>query len=69
LLHIAACTGEKCKYYKKASSQDRTEARLCSLDEETQESIAKKYYGGFRPWKEKTEPHGDRIEERMERSS
>ena len=24
--------------------------RLCSLDEETQQRIAQKYYGGLRPW-------------------
>lgn len=54
-LQIDACAGENCTYYRKASSQAKAEARLCSLDEETQESIAKKYYGGFRPWQEDNE--------------
>jgi len=49
-LQISVCIGEKCTFNKRVKSQDRAEARLCSLDEETQERIANKYYGGFRPW-------------------
>ena len=49
-LQITECVGENCAYYREVSSQGKAEARLCSLDEDTQERIAKKYYGGFRPW-------------------
>ena len=49
-LQISACVGEKCTYNKRVKSQEMAEARLCSLDEETQTRIANKYYGGFRPW-------------------
>jgi len=49
-LQITECAGKNCAHYRKASSQAKAETRLCSLGEETQERIAKKYYGGFRPW-------------------
>jgi len=49
-LQISACIGEKCTYNRRVKSQAMADARLCSLDEETQERIANKYYGGFRPW-------------------
>ncbi|MDO5548873.1 MAG: hypothetical protein Q4F79_10355 [Eubacteriales bacterium] len=32
-------------------AQETTFARLATLDEATQKKIAKKYYGGNRPWK------------------
>ena len=54
-LRVEECAGENCAYYREVSSQAKAEARLCSLDEETQERIAKKYYGGFRPWTVVTE--------------
>ena len=54
-LQITGCAGKNCEHYRKASSQAKATARLCSLDEETQERIAQKYYGGFRTWTAKTE--------------
>lgn len=33
------------------TTQETVYARLSALDEETQRRIAKKYYGGNRPWK------------------
>lgn len=33
------------------TTQEAAFARLATLDEETQKKIAKKYYGGNRPWK------------------
>lgn len=49
-LQITACVGANCSYYKNMNSLDRSQARLRSLDEETQEKIARKYYSGLRPW-------------------
>ena len=49
-LHIPSCEGPKCSYYKNLNSQDKSQARLRSLDEDTQERIAQKYYNGSRPW-------------------
>lgn len=49
-LHIPACVGSTCSYYKNMYSINKTQARLRSLDEETQEKIAQKYYSGSRPW-------------------
>ncbi len=49
-LSTPKCNGEECPYYKKKSSFFKAQERLCSLDEQTQERIAKKYYSGFRPW-------------------
>lgn len=56
-LQITGCAGQNCEHYRKASSQAKATARLCSLDEETQERIAQKYYGGFRTWTATTEKH------------
>ena len=49
-LNVPKCNGRECPYYKKINSSEKAQERLCSLDEATQERIAKKYYGGFRPW-------------------
>jgi hypothetical protein len=49
-LNIPVCCGSKCTYYKKPDSLRKAFERLSSLPEERQESIAQKYYGGFRPW-------------------
>lgn len=39
------------------SNQEDSYARLRSLDEETQERIAKKYYNGTRPWEPSGKKH------------
>lgn len=39
---------------KQLAPQEKVFARLATLDEETQKKIAKKYYGGNRPWKAQT---------------
>ncbi len=49
-LNVPACTGAKCHYYHSANSLEKAHERLRSLDEETQQRIAQKYYSGFRPW-------------------
>jgi hypothetical protein len=49
-LKIPACSGVGCSYYQKMDSLAKAQERLRSLDEETQERIAQKYYGSFRPW-------------------
>lgn len=49
-LNIPACTGAKCSFYQKTNNLAKAQERLRSLDEETQERIAQKYYGGYRPW-------------------
>ena len=47
---VANCLGEKCSCWH--NSRIRAFERLRSLDEEKQEHISKKYYGGKRPWAE-----------------
>ncbi|HBN86197.1 MAG TPA: hypothetical protein DDZ89_20430 [Clostridiales bacterium] len=49
-LNVPKCRGTKCSYYQKTNSLEKAQDRLRSLDEEVQVRIAKKYYGGFRPW-------------------
>jgi len=51
-LTVPTCIGERCSYYQKINSFHKARERLRSLDEATQERIAKKYYGGLRPWEE-----------------
>ncbi len=51
--NLSSCIGAKCKYYRASSSVQQIRERLCSLDEQKQEHIAQKYYGGFRPWRNK----------------
>ncbi|MDD4767935.1 MAG: hypothetical protein PHF87_10235 [Desulfotomaculaceae bacterium] len=46
--NVANCLGEKCACYH--NSPIKSFARLRSLDEKKQAYIAKKYYGGRRPW-------------------
>ena len=54
-LDVANCLGKKCSCYH--NSRIRAFARLRSLDEKKQEHIAKKYYGGRRPWVEYGQNH------------
>ncbi len=49
-LSISRCMGEACSFYQKKSSLFKAQSRLRSLDEDVQERISNKYYGGFRPW-------------------
>ncbi|NLL38758.1 MAG: hypothetical protein GX254_04110 [Clostridiales bacterium] len=51
-LNTDACIGEQCSFYRRKSSRERANRRLCSLDESVQARISKKYYGGYRPWLE-----------------
>jgi hypothetical protein len=57
-LNTTKCEGAGCNHYQKKSSFTKAQARLCSLDEDTQERIAKKYYSGFRPWVDSSEVSG-----------
>lgn len=53
-LSFSRCAGEKCTFYSpEAHSSDLSSrrSRLSRLSEEEQLRIAKKYYGGKRPWK------------------
>lgn len=53
-LSINSCQGHSCPFKKSRETQDNStravESRLSALDEENQEKIARKYYGGNRPW-------------------
>lgn len=49
-LDIPKCSGIKCSYYRNTCSREKAQERLCSLDEAMQAHIARKYYGGSRPW-------------------
>ncbi|MET0017794.1 hypothetical protein [Oscillibacter sp.] len=49
-LNVPKCSGTKCSYCQRQNSLEKAQKRLRSLDEATQERIAQKYYGGFRPW-------------------
>ena len=49
-LNVPTCTGAKCHYYHSPNSLAKAHERLRSLDEETQQRIAQKYYRGARPW-------------------
>jgi len=46
-MDIPVCLGKDCSYIK---NRRKAFARLCSLDENTQAHISKKYYSGKRPW-------------------
>lgn len=54
-LSFSRCTGEKCTFF---SPEERSpdlsgwKSRLSLLSEEEQARIARKYYGGKRPWKD-----------------
>ena len=56
VLNIWQCQGDKCSF--KVTKEDAdvndllVKKRLLQLDEETQEKIARKYYGGKRLWQE-----------------
>lgn len=54
-LSIPRCTGGKCSFISMSSDrpdQSSWRTRLSLLSEEEQIRIAKKYYGGKRPWKD-----------------
>jgi len=55
-LTVPKCIGAKCSYCQEAGTLDKTYARLRSLDEVIQDRIAKKYYGGSRPWEKPEKP-------------
>lgn len=56
-LSLSACRGAGCPFMKteedNRNSLEHARARLASLDEATQAHIARKYYGGKRPWYKK----------------
>lgn len=56
LLKISLCQGNTCSFKltqeEKDAAERKVRKRLSSLDEETQEKIACKYYKGRRPWQE-----------------
>ncbi len=56
LLKISFCQGNTCSFKltqeEKGAAERKVGKRLSSLDEETQEKIARKYYKGRRPWQE-----------------
>lgn len=49
-LDISVCVGADCSFCHKIGSLTKVWQRLRSLDEQTQEHIAQKYYEGSRPW-------------------
>ncbi|MGN0638858.1 MAG: hypothetical protein ACI4J0_10840 [Huintestinicola sp.] len=54
-LSFSRCTGEKCTFFspgKSGTDLSGWKSRLSLLSEEEQSRIAKKYYGGKRPWKD-----------------
>ena len=52
---VKKCLGEKCSFYEtseeKLHSNDAWSKRMNALDSVKQTEIAKKYYGGKKPWK------------------
>lgn len=53
-LSFSRCAGEKCTFLSprtRSSDMSSWKSRLSLLSEEEQMKIAKKYYGGKRPWK------------------
>ena len=54
-LNISHCAGEKCKFLNREASHtdiNMWSSRLSLRSEEEQMKIARKYYGGKRPWKD-----------------
>lgn len=51
-LNTPKCIGKQCSFHHKKASLNKAKERLSSLDEPAQEHIARKYYGGCRPWLE-----------------
>ena len=49
-LNVPSCLGAGCSFYQGFNSQTKSKMRLRALDDATQERIARKYYGGTRPW-------------------
>lgn len=60
-LETAHCHGDSCPLKltqkEETAAQDRAMQRLRSLDERTQDKIARKYYGGKRVWWERDPPN------------
>ena len=55
VLSVKKCLGEKCSFYEtpeeKLASENAWSKRLNTIDAAKQSEIAKKYYGGKKPWK------------------
>ncbi len=49
LLRVSSCMGARCSYYQETNTPEKMMQRLRSLDEDTQERIPQKNYGGCRP--------------------
>lgn len=65
-LTVSNCQGQKCSF-KRTSEEDlesiqRAYQRLSNLDSSTQSYIAKKYYGGSMPWKQKQHVYIEKID-------
>jgi len=56
ILNISRCQGDTCPFKLTQEEKDaaacKVGERLSSLNEATQEKIARKYYKGRRPWQE-----------------
>ena len=56
-LNIDACRGSECSFMQTKNEAEKSAQRWCkrlsSLDESEQKQIAKKYYGGTKPWESK----------------
>ncbi|MDD2300537.1 MAG: hypothetical protein PHU69_13000 [Fermentimonas sp.] len=56
ILKISCCQGDTCSFKLTQEEKDaaacKVKEKLSSLDEETQEKIARKYYNDRRPWQE-----------------
>lgn len=50
LLNVALCQKERCPFFNTQAECDKAERRLSELTDEQQKHIAKKYYGGKKPW-------------------
>ena len=54
VLSVKKCLGEKCSFYETSEenlhSNDAWSKRMNALDSVKQTEIAKKYYGGKKPW-------------------
>lgn len=49
-LNVTACTGKQSSFSRATRDLEKVQIRLRSFDEDIQQRIAQKYYGGFRPW-------------------
>jgi hypothetical protein len=64
-LNLNFCVGEECAFMKTdasySSQQQKTYARLATLDEDIQARISMMYYDGARPWIQAEREGGYRI--------